>query len=358
MTHSASDNTQTSPFSYWLIWFALMQQLFQGTVHNNEHKHDSTWVQALDLWWQALQPQLPQEHEAVYRRFIEQGKSYFRLNGEFLHAFQNMTATEDATAWKQQWEIGFAQLHANYQALLDEQQKQSTLGFWTQPLESWQDIVNNLSSLPPELLPQLAFNPSMQDQQHIQTQLNAWLSIPALGHQREWQERLKKGIRLQLDYQQAQQAYSAVFGQIGLHAIEKMHNHILAPPEDSNKPINNLRDIYDLWIMCGEVAYAEIVSSQEYAQIYADLINKLMAWKKHEQGMLDDMLGLLNMPTRRELNGLHQRIQQMRRETKATQNEHLALCDAARYELDALRVELDALKRQHDAASLCPSTAK
>ena len=53
-----------------------------------------------------------------------------------------------------------------------------------------------------------------------------------------------------------------------------------------------------------------------------------MALKQHSREMIDQLLGAIGIPTRRETNTLHRRLQEVRREGKA------------------MRAELEALKAQ------------
>jgi len=66
----------------------------------------------------------------------------------------------------------------------------------------------------------------------------------------------------------------------------------------------------------------------EYAKIHGRLVNALMAVKQKLSHLVDESLGGLNMPTRRELRTLQDRLQESRREYKA------------------LRVEVELLREQ------------
>ena len=81
-----------------------------------------------------------------------------------------------------------------------------------------------------------------------------------------------------------------------------------------------MRSLYNLWVDCGETAYAKHVHSEQFAQSQAQLLNSLMRWKRHEQRMIDSLLDTFHMPTRCELNTMNQRIQQLRRENRRLQS--------------------------------------
>jgi polyhydroxyalkanoate synthesis regulator phasin len=70
------------------------------------------------------------------------------------------------------------------------------------------------------------------------------------------------------------------------------------------------------------------------------MTNAMMAVKRQEQKIVDEMLGALNMPTRRELDTSHRRLHQLHRQVWQLQK---TLEDAGTMEL---REEVAALQRQ------------
>jgi anti-sigma-K factor RskA len=79
--------------------------------------------------------------------------------------------------------------------------------------------------------------------------------------------------------------------------------------------------------------------TDEYTELHGRLVNALMRVKQRMSVIVDEYLGAMNMPTRRELRTLQDRVQEARRETKR------------------LRSELDALKKQLGAAAPAPVSA-
>ncbi|MFQ5936933.1 MAG: poly(R)-hydroxyalkanoic acid synthase subunit PhaE, partial [Acidiferrobacterales bacterium] len=91
------------------------------------------------------------------------------------------------------------------------------------------------------------------------------------------------------------------------------------------KTLTTARELYDVWVDCCEDVYGDYVATDEYAELHARLVNTLMALKRHAGAIIDEVLGAMNMPTRREVNTLHHRLQQMRREGNAMRTESAAL---------------------------------
>lgn len=76
------------------------------------------------------------------------------------------------------------------------------------------------------------------------------------------------------------------------------------------------RQIYDIWIDCGEQTYAEIVTTEAYQKIYGRFANATMACKNHSQDIRQEMLRSMNLPTKQDLNSAYERIQTLTRELR------------------------------------------
>jgi class III poly(R)-hydroxyalkanoic acid synthase PhaE subunit len=305
----------------------------------------SPWIEALEMWWQALAPSTPPEHRQVLRKLIDQGKSYFALNGEFLKAFQQAPKEEMLPEeWQKLWENGFATLKENFENLYDSQKHYAA---WEAPLNDWQKTAASLSLLPIDHLRNFQDQNSQTAHEIFGAHLQPLLNVPKLGYTREWQERQQEMSQLWIQYQEAQQAYSTVFSKIGIRTINLMQAKVLAIHNSDNPDleISRLRDLYNLWVECGEAAYAETVVTPEFAEVNAHLINTLMAWKRHQRLVVDEFAGMMNMPTRCELDTLSLRMQQLRRENKELQAEQDgSVLDDVRQELYSLRDEVEMLK--------------
>jgi len=78
---------------------------------------------------------------------------------------------------------------------------------------------------------------------------------------------------------------------------------------------------------CCEEVYAEYVMTDKYVKVHGDMVNSLMAVKQQGRKMMDDTMGSLNMPTRREIDTIHQRVQQLRRDENA-QNRQIEVMES------------------------------
>jgi hypothetical protein len=140
-----------------------------------------------------------------------------------------------------------------------------------------------------------------------------WASMPGIGYTREKQEEAAKLYRLWSAFERASQSYNAAMTKVGIAAVMRFQDHILNPPKDA-PPLKSLKEIYAKWVDICEEVYAKYAVTKEYTDLYGDTVNALMAWKKQLNTMADDAMGELGLPTRREIDSLHERMHALRRD--------------------------------------------
>jgi class III poly(R)-hydroxyalkanoic acid synthase PhaE subunit len=274
------------------------------------------WASALDAWWQAAAPAAPSPNQEFFTRLMDQGKSYFSMAEQFTNAFQG--AGQAATTWNEVIE----DLLNKWKSDLSKTSTDSGdayrryLGLSELPLENWQHMLSSLSLFPGDALQGL----NIANLDRLPGQLDQFLSVPGVGHTRERQEQYQELGRLWSDYLSALQEYKATYGEIGIKSVEALQERFKELGDEGQGP-DSLRALYDLWVDCCEQAYGDYVTSDRYVQIHGNMVNALMALKKHGQMLTDEYLSTFNMPTRRELATIHERFQQLRGENRSLRSE-------------------------------------
>jgi class III poly(R)-hydroxyalkanoic acid synthase PhaE subunit len=334
-TESVSDDPFSSASKDWLAfqqqysdaWRALGDQVRETT--STAETPTNPWAEALDSWWKAVSAGATPEVNDFYARLSQQAKAFFRLSEGFGQMTQTATASGDAVAqWQDQMQQALAGLKKNFSEPNPNTHEfmRQVMAFWELPLDTWQRTASSMSVLPNDFLQNLKAG-KLEHMQDITGRMNEFLSAPGVGYTRERQEQLQTQAKLLLDYQNAYQDYAAGYAKIGLQSVERLEAVLKAQSKD-NKSVTGMRELYDLWVDCCEDAYGEHVSTDEYAELHGRLVNRLMALKQHSREMIDQLLDAIGIPTRRETNTLHRRLQEVRREGKA------------------MRAELEALKAQ------------
>jgi polyhydroxyalkanoate synthase subunit PhaE len=338
--------------AYSEAWMDAQQKFWQswGEMSKTAMQRSGQWPQwgdALDLWWKNISSMSPPQNREMIERFIEQGKQYFSFNEQFAKAFKNMSqAKAGPEEWRAFWDQALGNMRDNM-AKLAGGKLPAFSGF--DPLAQWQKAAAAMG-VSGQWLEGL---PLMQGGGDWQAQMQKILGMPGVGYTREWQEDIQKMTSLWLEHQKAHQEYVEIFTHVGLNTITRLQNK-LTNLSGSENPVSTLREVYDLWVDAAEDAYAEMANTEEYALANARLVNSLMAYKQKARAILDEMMAMMNMPTRRELNSVHKRLHDMKKENRRNNSNSDA---ALREEVAALRRELNALKNSDSAASASETVA-
>lgn len=334
---------------YWEMWLNLAQQLIEtSTTQGNQSQHP--WREMLDLYWQTLEPSFAPEVRGIVRKFIDQGKNFSQFNNALLEAVQNSANAEQPIPWLNTWKANFGDMYNNFSKFVIEKDS---------PLNVWQLLYSNWWRMMMFTVPMSPMNFESLDG-GLRENLEKLLAMPTLGYTREWQHKWQEGIKHWRAFQTAQQEYSEAINKISLRSIELLReraSEFTENSETSAEPPKTMRAVYDLWVECGEQAYAESVCTTEYIQAHANMVNSLMACKHYEQEMTDELFCALNMPTRKELETFSLRMQQMRRELKILQAKQVTSeIDILTCQINALRAEVETLKAAKTAPTV--TTAK
>jgi polyhydroxyalkanoate synthase subunit PhaE len=342
-----------NPFSAWAdqllnyqrqyqnAWQALVSppqapDLWRGVQPSST---SNPWTAALEQWWKTVQPDIAAPAQDFCAKLVEQGKTYFQVTDAVTKASQQAaTMGESASRWHEV--LGetldvMKAMFGGHKGDVQAETRQAT-AFWELPLNTWQRAVASSSLLPGDFLQSgsaLGIN-QVRDQLH--GRVNQVLSTPAIGSMREQQEQVQNLVKLQLDYQQALQDYAATYDEIGVKCVEALQEQIQQRMVEGN-PIESLREVHDLWIDSCEQAYANYVVTDKYVGVYGRLVNSLMALTRHGTMMVDQVLSAMNMPTRSEVDTLHRRLQETRRESKVLRAELDSLRKMLRSEMQSSR---------------------
>ena len=77
-------------------------------------------------------------------------------------------------------------------------------------------------------------------------------------------------------------------------------------------PPRTLRSAFDRWIECAEAAFQAAAHDEAFGLAQARLLNELVALRAEQQQLLDRASRLAGMPTRTEVDALHDSVQALR----------------------------------------------
>lgn len=304
-------------------WLSMQQQYIDaltslkpdldasGYQGSNQH----AWKEALDYWRQSVEKLLPDNinNKSIFDAIIAQTSGYYAIADQFAALLREISTTDkDSNDWQTVMANHFGKMkaaidmHNHANAASDNQ----TAFSWTQPLESWKKAMASMPVLPDELLELL--------QKGTDGNLfTGFATTPGIGPTREYQEKILTATRLWEKYQENLKEYNLAFGELSKLALDKLETKIIERAH-TGKKISSLREFYNLWIEANEQVFAAFAFNEDYSRLYGNLVNSLMAFKHHYDGILDDVLPLLNLPTRQSMQTVYKRQQQVRKQIRRT----------------------------------------
>jgi len=270
---------------------------------------------------------MPADSTGFVTKMLDQGKVYYILCEQFSKLLKKINEySKTSEDWQAALNDQFEEMKKIFIQGDTKGGVPGILGAWHMlPLDTLQRSFSSATVLPGDFLEDLK-------PESLEKVTDKFLSIPGVGYTRESQEQLQEGIRLWSNYQKVNMEYNHAMNAVSLKALDNMRIKIIGMAEHG-KEINSLREIYDLLVDCGEEAYAEFTRTEMFSDLYGRLTNALMAVKNHGRHIIDEIQSGLNMPTRRGMNTLQKRQQDMRRENKDTSRKIENLLD----EVDTLK---------------------
>jgi polyhydroxyalkanoate synthesis regulator phasin len=152
--------------------------------------------------------------------------------------------------------------------------------------------------------------------------------LPALGLAREQTEAWRELLAAQTEYQQLEQELRTVWAKVQTDALIVLEGLVRdrrakQGAADSAPGIEDYRELYNLWVECGEKVFAQVAHSESYSKLQAQLGNAAIRLRARQQAVLERVLKQYDLPTRSELNTVHKQMRELR-ERVATLEAQLA----------------------------------
>lgn len=138
-----------------------------------------------------------------------------------------------------------------------------------------------------------------------------WLELAPIGYFREHQANAQELARALDEYRRMAERMSGAIGRIHGEALEllaKKTQELAA----QGKAVADTRRLYDMWIECGERAFAQQASGEAFGRMQGELVNAATRVRIAQQTIAEYFLKSLDLPTRSELNSVHKRLKEMR----------------------------------------------
>jgi BMFP domain-containing protein YqiC len=133
---------------------------------------------------------------------------------------------------------------------------------------------------------------------------------PALGPAREQQESWQKLAAIVARCTQAQAKLAGLWNEIIASALRELGGK-MTPRLHSGAMPGSMKEIYDIWVESAEAAYSRAAHGAAFMQAQAELSNGLSQLRIAQREMLEEWARQFDLPTRAELNSLHQQVRQL-----------------------------------------------
>ncbi len=165
---------------------------------------------------------------------------------------------------------------------------------------------------------------------------------PAFGLNREQQMQQQTLVAALLASMQASARYQELIQRANAQGMQRLQDKLVEHAEPGRQ-IDSMKALYDLWVDASEEAYADIALTDEFRDVYGEMVNTQMRARQLQQEQTEHFSRELGVPTRSEVSSLGERLQALRREFRAN---HAGGSTDLADDIATLRREVTALKRQ------------
>jgi len=143
--------------------------------------------------------------------------------------------------------------------------------------------------------------------------------LPPLGFAREHHALLQELAAAHAECQRLEQALRTMLFGVQTEALNLLERRVRERQVEHR--LTGFRDLYDLWIECGEQVYARLAHSEAYCQLQGQLGNATVHLRARQQKVMEQALKQLDLPTRSEINSVHRQLREQARQLHELQQQ-------------------------------------
>lgn len=253
----------------------------------------NTWLETQQQMWQGWLNQVQQPAYPSAEAWQESTEAAVSLWGEYLQQWQQFMQP-----WRQAWQQGLAQTG----------QSDNVTAIWE------------------------TFSRAQYDA--FQQTFGRWLETPTLGFSREYEEKLRRSVRLWQDVQQANLEYQNVMADAFSLAFKRLQDSMLERARSGN-PVESLSELTAAWSEVADPAFLEVFYSERYIRAQGKLGEAMMAYRIQQRELVELFSSFFDIPTRTEVDAAHKNnyeqskaIKALKKELSATQSQLAQLQEA------------------------------
>lgn len=137
------------------------------------------------------------------------------------------------------------------------------------------------------------------------------LGMPAIGPAREQQESWQRIGQLLMRCQMAQMQVASQWNDIIGRSLRELAER-LAPGLKGGAAPGSMKEVYDLWVDAAEGVYGQAARAGAFVQAQAELTNATSQLRSAQRELLEEWARQFDLPTRSELNSIHQQLRELK----------------------------------------------
>lgn len=260
------------------------------------------------LQYQQFYAQLLQQSFETWQTLSTQGDRQIPTASAlqaYLHQLQEQIQTYTSASQTLQTD-----LDRLWQTYLQEAQKFSQL--W---LSTWQSSLTPLSRLPQDGVQSwVELNQLYWDALYGKN-LGSFIQSPLLGPNRESTGQLLRAFDDWVALYRAMGDYQRLEAEIQYQGFAALMEKLVEKTQ-RQQPVKTWREFQQLWAIAADEVFEKAYCQENNLKIRGRFINALNRYRIQQQALLETWLKALNIPTRSEVDEIHQTIYQLRKEVK------------------------------------------
>jgi hypothetical protein len=144
-------------------------------------------------------------------------------------------------------------------------------------------------------------------------------AMPALGPAREQQEAWQRIGALVMRCSLAQMQVGSQWNDIIGRSLRELAER-LAPRLKSGASPGTMKELYDQWVDAAEGVYGQAARASAFVQAQAELTNATSQLRSAQRELLEEWARQFDLPTRSELNSIHQQLRELKAALAATRD--------------------------------------
>ncbi len=299
-------------------WFETQKQFMDAFATLNQGNNPFTsafssqqqpgWADAMDSWWRAFKPAGNAQQENVFMKMLDQARQYYFISEQFSKMYDAMSSANKNN------QDALAVLNKAFEDVAAFIEQNTTQFSWSHLIDQCEQPLELLKNTFAQTQ-MFAGQPFNDFSPEVQKLREKFLTMPGLGYSRESQEKLQKALHLWANYQDNYQEFQTVMSKLSHEALDLMRKDLIRMHKKGEQ-VESMRQIYNIWVASNEKVYGDFVFTEEYSELNARLVNSLMAFKKESQGIMEDNLASMNLPTTKSINALEKRQHELRKQIR------------------------------------------